>query len=242
MASDLTVVIADAAQTLAMRAGLTLSGRVTWLSAGNLSAARESIQLHHPKVIAVEAAFAETPPGQEFLARVEALAIRGSAIQLVVRSQGKWTMAPYAGQRVAIESPAVVTVSSGRTAAPVPGLAAVGAGKKGANTRRASRFRILESVDAVVENGQANLVNISMLGAQVLSKPSLKPSQKVKIALPDADDMVRLTAHVAWATFEQTQPGAAPHYRAGIEFTDVAQEILEDYCRRHCSQEPLPSY
>ena len=76
----------------------------------------------------------------------------------------------------------------------------------------------------------------------MVSQPALKPTQKVKIVLPDADDMVSLTAHVAWAMFEQTQPGTAPHYRVGMEFTDAAQEILEDYCRRHCSEDPLPSY
>ena len=34
MASDITVVIADATQTLAIKAGLPLSGRVTWFTAG----------------------------------------------------------------------------------------------------------------------------------------------------------------------------------------------------------------
>jgi hypothetical protein len=239
MALDLTVVIADPTQTLSIRAGLPLSGRVTWFSAGNLFAAQESIQMHHPKVIAIEAALAQTPPAQEFLARIERLAIRGSAIQLVVRTQGKWTLTPYIGQ-LAAKAPAAA-MSAERTVAAALSLADV-AGTKGANTRRASRFRILESVNAVVENGQANLVNISILGAQVLSQPALKPCQKVKIGLPDADDIVRLTGQVAWATFEQTRPGAAPHYRAGVEFNEVAQEILEDYCRRHCSQDPLPSY
>ena len=235
MASDMTVVIADPAQTLLIRAGLPLSGRVTWFTVGNLFAAHASIQMHHPKVIAVEAVFAETPPGQEFLARIESLAIRGSAIQLVVRAQGRWVTTPYTGQLATAESQAAAVSA-------VPGLAAVAAQTKGANTRRASRFRILESVNAVVENGQATLVNISILGAQVVSQPALKPTQTVKIVLPDADEMVRLTAHVAWATFEQIHPGTAPHYRAGMEFTDAAQEILEDYCRRHCSQDPLPSY
>jgi hypothetical protein len=234
MASDITVVIADAAQTLLIRAGLPLSGRVTWFTSGNLFAAHASIQMHHPKVIAVEALFAETPPGQEFLARIESLAIRGSAIQLVVRAQGRWMTTPYTGQ--------LATAESAERPVAVPGLAAVAPQTKGANTRRASRFRILESLNAVVENGQATLVNMSILGAQVVSQPALKPTQTVKIVLPDADEMVHLTAHVAWATFEQTHPGTAPHYRAGMEFTDAAQEILEDYCRRHCSQDPLPSY
>ena len=233
MASDITVVIADAAQTILIRAGLGLTGRVTWFTVGNLYAAHACIQMHHPKVIAVEALFAETPIGQEFLERIERLAIKGSAIQLIVRAQGRWSTTPYAGQLKTAESQAVaIAVSTERLTAQM----------KGANTRRASRFKILESLDAIVENGQANLVNISILGAQVVSQPALKPTQNVKIILPDLDEMLRLTAQVAWATFEQTQPGAAPHYRAGMEFTDAAQEILEDYCRRHCSQDPLPSY
>jgi hypothetical protein len=214
---------------------------VTFFSSGNLFAAHETIQMHHPKVIAVEAAFAETPPGKEFLERVERLAIRGSAIQLVVRAQGRWETTPYIGQLAGAESQAAA-VSAERPVAPGPRLSAVAAQTKGANTRRASRFKILESLNAVVESGQATLVNISTLGAQVVSQPALKPTQKIKIALPDADDLVRLTAHVAWATFEQPQAGTAPHYRAGLEFTDAAKEILEDYCRRNCSQDPLPSY
>ena len=243
MASDIAVVVADTTQTPAIRAGLPLSGRVTWFSAGNLFAAHESIQMHHPKVIAVEAVFAQTPPGREFLARIERLAIRGSSIQLVVRSKGRWATTPYTGQLATADSPAVVAaMSTERPVAVVPGQADVAAQTKGANTRRASRFKILESLHAVVQNGQATLVNISIFGAQVVSQPALKPTQKVKIVLPDADEMVRLTADVAWVTFEQPRPGTAPHYRAGMEFTDAAQEILEDYCRRHCSQDPLPSY
>jgi hypothetical protein len=113
---------------------------------------------------------------------------------------------------------------------------------KGANTRRAHRFKVLESLNAVVENRQTNLVNISILGAQVVSQPALRPNDRVKIALPDANDTVRLTASVAWSTFEQGPQGIETYYRAGMEFTDAAREILEDYCRRHCDDLPLPSY
>jgi hypothetical protein len=242
MPSDITVVVADATQTLAIRAGFPLSGRVSWFTATNLFAARENIQMHHPKRIVVEAVFAQTPPGQEFLARIQSLAIRGSAIELVVRAEGRWSTTPYSGQLATVESQAAAAVSGERPVAVAPWLASVAAQMKGANTRRASRFKILESVNAVVENGQATLVNISILGAQVVSQPPINPTHKVKIVLPDADEVVHLTAHVAWSTFEQSQPGMAPHYRAGMEFTDAAQEILEDYCRRHCSQDPLPSY
>jgi hypothetical protein len=243
MPSDMTVVVADTTQTAAIRAGLPLSGHVRWFTGGNLATALESIQLNHPKIIAVEAALAQRPQGQAFLSRVEALAIRGSAIQLVVRAKGSWATTPYTGQSTTAESPAVVApVSEEGMVALVVRSGAVAAQTKGANTRRAGRFRVLESLSAIVENGQANLVNISILGAQIVSVSALRPAQKVKIVLPDADGMVHLTASVAWSTFERTQPRTEPYYRAGMEFADAAQEILEEYCRRHCSQDPLPSY
>jgi hypothetical protein len=241
--SDITVVVADATQTASIRAGSPLSGRVLWFTAGHLVSALESIQMNHPKLIVIEAAFAQTPQGQVFIARVERLAIRGSAIQLVVRANGRWATTAYIGEPLAAESESVVATKGAERPVSLvarPGVVAMQA--TAANTRRACRFQVLESLNAVVENGQANLVNVSILGAQVLSRPALRPTQKVKIVLPDSDDVVRLTAHVAWSTFEQVQPGTQPHYRAGMEFTDAAQEILEKYCRRHCSQSPLPSY
>jgi hypothetical protein len=175
-----------------------------------------------------------------FIARVERLAIRGSAIQLVVRANGGWAPRPYVGEPLAAESESVVATKGAERPVSLvarPGVVAIQT--KAANTRRACRFQVLESLNAVVENGQANLVNVSILGAQVLSRPSLRPTPKVTIVLPDSDDVVRLTAHVAWSTFEQVQPGTQPH-RAGMEFTDAAQEILERYCRRHCSQSQPP--
>ena len=69
----------------------------------------------------------------------------------------------------------------------------------------------------------------------------LRPGQTVKIALPDAADTLRLTAHIAWSTFEQNKQGAAV-YRAGMSFTDAAQGLLEQYCRSHGGGTPLPSY
>jgi hypothetical protein len=236
MPSEITVVVADAAQTAAIRGGLPLSGRAMWFNESNLATALDSIRMNHPKLVAVEAAFAQKPQGQVFLSRIEQLSIRGSAIQLVVRANGAWAMAPYVGQPAAAD-PQAVGSTVGATQP-----AFVAAPMKATNTRRASRFKVVESLNAVVEDGRANLVNISIIGAQVVSPSVIRPTQKVKIVLPDAHDMVHLTANVAWSTFERLQLQTEPYYRAGMEFTDAAQEILEDYCRRHCAQDPLPSY
>jgi hypothetical protein len=246
MPSDITVVVADAVQTAAIRSGLPVSGRVMWFTDGTLAAALDSIRMNHPKVIAVEAGFAERPQGQTFLSRVEELGIRGSAIRLVVRAAGSWATSPYASTQPApTESPSVgvtVAASAARQVPQVTGPAVVAALAKAASTRRASRFKVLEGLNAVVEEGRANLVNISILGAQVVSVSALRPTQVVKIVLPDAKDMVHLAAHVAWSMFERPELRTDPFYRVGMEFTDAARDILENYCRRHCSQDPLPSY
>jgi len=95
-------------------------------------------------------------------------------------------------------------------------------------------------VDALVESGRASLVDISVLGAQIVSRPVLRPSQKINVGLPDISEMLNVVAHVAWSTFERPQPDVEPHYRAGIEFTSAAQHALEDYRRRHCAEQPIP--
>lgn len=238
MPSNITVVIATTVRMPAIQSVSLFSGRVIRFTDNKLAAALESIQLNHPRLIAIEALLAQTPAGKAFIERVERLGLRGSAIHLIVQSVGKWTTTPYniepadgVGGGVQDDRKlAIVTTPAAATAL------------KGANTRRAHRFKVLESLNAVVENKQANLVNISILGAQVVSQPSLRPNDNVKIALPDGDDTVRLTAHVAWSVFEQARMGSDTYYRAGMEFTDAAKEILEDYCRRHCEDLPLPSF
>jgi hypothetical protein len=110
----------------------------------------------------------------------------------------------------------------------------------GLNTRRAPRFMVRNQLEALVESGRATVVDMSVLGAQIVSLPKLRPNQKIKLGLPDVDDVLNLVAQVAWSTFEQPPRGTEPQYRAGIEFTDAAQRTLEDYRRRFCADQPIP--
>jgi len=48
-----------------------------------------------------------------------------------------------------------------------------------------------------------------------------------------------LTGCVAWAMFERPDFATPPRYRAGMDFTDATAQMLEKYCRRHCSGKPL---
>jgi hypothetical protein len=235
MAADLTIVIADVTRMAAIRSGLPFSGRVLQFTNANLGSALEAIQQHAPKVVAIDAVLVQTQQGLGFVKRVENMALQGSTIRLIVHGNGAWTTTAREVQPSNDEAP--IVRAAARSVHPV----VVAAPKGGANTRRAPRFPLLDSLDASVEGGQASLVNISVLGAQLVSRPVLRPGQTVKIALPDAEETLRLTAHVAWSTFQQTNQGTAV-YRAGIAFTDATTDALEDYCRRYGAEHPLPSF
>jgi hypothetical protein len=67
-------------------------------------------------------------------------------------------------------------------------------------------------------------VDISVIGAQVVSVTILRPNQRVRMSLPDASRPIRISAGVAWASFEMPREG--PRYRAGIEFFDAEADAV----------------
>lgn len=235
MPSDFTIVVAEPARMPAIRAGLPVLGRAMHITSGNLPSAMESIKNFQPKLVAIDASFAQTLTGAAFIERVERLAIPDGEIRLIARIEGAWvTTSRRPGTGVVVSS-APAVVDAPLMAAPVTTarLAAV-------STRRAPRFLVRNPLDVVVENGSASLIDISILGAQVVSGPALRPNQKIKIALPDTRDLLNVMTHVAWSTFEKPKLTSEAYYRAGIEFTGAAQEALEDYRLRHCAEEPIP--
>lgn len=239
MASDITVVVADESRMAAIRSGLAISGRVVCFPTNKVAAAWESIQLNHPKLIAVEALFGETPQGRTFMERVEGLEIRGSAIQLIVRGNGNWATTPYIGQSPAVEA---TTRNAAGTDGAMPIIqTAIAVPKASANTRRAQRFQVLDPLTAIVEGADVAVVNLSVIGAQVVTQSILRPAQTVKIELPNSEEALQLIAAVAWSTLEQAKPSLEVYYRAGMEFTNAATRTLEEYCRQHCVGEPLGS-
>ncbi len=91
-------------------------------------------------------------------------------------------------------------------------------------TRRAERFRILDGVEVQVDGNPAALVNLSTVGAQLLSETPLKPGQRLRLSLPESTRPIRISAVVAWAAFEI--PASGPRYRAGIDFLDADPDAL----------------
>jgi hypothetical protein len=89
-------------------------------------------------------------------------------------------------------------------------------------TRRAPRIRIKDGVEVAVDGNPAALVDLSQVGAQVVSATVLKPNQRVRITMGDGKSAVKCAGSIAWAAFEMPK-GMPTRYRAGIDWGVVAE-------------------
>jgi len=92
----------------------------------------------------------------------------------------------------------------------------------------------------MADNSSIKMVDLSVLGAQMISQPMMRPNQKIKVGLPDANGVIQMQASVAWSVYEKPATAKEPHFRVGVEFNNPVEETLADYCKRHCSPDPLP--
>jgi hypothetical protein len=84
-------------------------------------------------------------------------------------------------------------------------------------TRRAPRIRIKDGVEVAVDGNPAALVDLSTVGAQVVSATVLKPNQRVRVSMGDGKAAVKCAGSIAWAAFEMPK-GMPTRYRAGIDW------------------------
>jgi len=89
-------------------------------------------------------------------------------------------------------------------------------------SRRAPRFKVSRVTQVVIDGNPATVIDISMVGVQVISPTALRPNQRVRMSLEDQG--LRFNANVAWASFEL--PSDGPRYRAGIQFHDANADML----------------
>ena len=79
-----------------------------------------------------------------------------------------------------------------------------------------------------MDGNVATLIDLSIVGAQVVSPTILKPNQRVRMALAEGKKPIRISCAVAWAFFELAKTG--PRYRAGIDFLDADAVPLQKFC------------
>jgi hypothetical protein len=100
-------------------------------------------------------------------------------------------------------------------------------------TRRAPRIRIKDGVEVAVDGNPAALIDLSQVGAQVVSATVLKPNQRVRITMGDGKAAVKCAGSIAWAAFEMPK-GMPTRYRAGIDWGVVPEgATVEGFAKKN---------
>jgi hypothetical protein len=202
-----TVLIAasDLLPALRERAG-AINGDVLTFTDAEALPALEAITKRRPAVVTFERMFAVTPRGVAMINRIKAdPALRDSEIRVLAHDSDYQRVVPRA------------------VPAKVPALDQRG-------TRRAPRFKMAPNVTAQIGGKTATLIDLSIVGAQVVSPAALKPNQQVAVALHN--EAASFVASVVWTSFE-IPPNSGPRYRAGLDFPDADTELVGSFCERH---------
>jgi hypothetical protein len=212
----------DLLATLERRAAPDDGELITFTDADALRALSE-ITRRRPRVVAIERRFAATPRGAALINRIKADPALVDCNIRIVSHDSVAAEPAEALEDFAEPEPEVVEEPARVEKAPVIEFR---------GTRRAPRYRIAGTLDALVDGTQSLLVDLSVIGAQVVSPIVLKPNQRVRMSLQDQGGAVRFNASVAWASFE-IPPNSGPRYRAGLEFIDADAAAIDAFCSRH---------
>lgn len=231
-----------AAQNLmpALRAHVKVDGDIVTFADTEPIQALQTIMEQRPGLVVLERLFAATPRGAALINRIKSDPQLSHAEVRVMSHTGDYTRqvvkpttasAPPAGQ------PAATT--SGTAAAPQASGSPVATAVAPKTldwqgTRRAPRFRVRAGVELQLDGNPAAVIDLSTVGAQVISPTVLRPNQKVRISIPIDDLMMRFRGAIAWAKFELPKaPVKAPQYRAGVEFTDADAKAIDHFTDRN---------
>jgi hypothetical protein len=213
--SECTVLIA-AVNLLPLFKELSLEADTELLAFAETDVLRalDAISRRRPRLVVLEKGFAATPRGASLLTRIKA---DPALTQLEIRvisheAQGEPDAAPAAA------------LAAASVAAPLDFR----------GTRRATRYKMAEAVEANVAGNTATVIDLSTIGAQVVSATILKPNQRVRVIFSDAEGQVRCQAVVVWARFELPR-GSGPRYCAGLQLLDANAEAIDAFRVRHQS-------
>jgi hypothetical protein len=213
-ATTCTVLIAAPDLLPSLKKGSLASNNTELIAFSDAEALRalEVISKRRPKVVALEKVFAATPRGAALINRIKADPALSKSEIRVVSPDGDESTVAQASPGAAGAAPAAPLDHHG--------------------TRRAPRFRIAAGVEIAMDGKTATLMDLSAVGAQVVSPTVLKPNQRLRIVMTDEQATLRIAASVAWASFEMP-PKVGPRYRAGIQFIDANAKAVDDFRTRH---------
>jgi len=209
-----------APRTLLIASDNVLAACSTRATAGGLIACTDSdsasaldvLSRHRADVVVVEQAFLASQRGAAFLQQLQ-------------------NEPAFSGVQVRVLSPERAASLIGGAQGPLaPGaLVALAQPVPPRPIRKAMRIKVPSGIQVIVDGSEADLIDLSVCGAQVISATVLRPNQRIRLLLPADEGAVRLSAGIAWSSFE-LPPSRGPRYRAGMEFKEIDPRVLEQFC------------
>jgi CheY-like chemotaxis protein len=216
-----------------LRERLAADGEVLAFADTEPIQALQAILDHRPRLIVLERLFAATPRGAALINRIKTDPQLGQAEVRVMSHTGDYmrqVVRPSVG--VGAGAAPARAAAAAPVAAPAPVTVEAARPLDWHGTRRAPRVRVRSGVEIQLDGNSAAVVDLSAVGAQVLSSTILRPNQKVRVTLPTDEAILRFRGSIAWAKFELPSPASAPRYRAGVEFVDADPAAVDEICAR----------
>src|SRR6185369_5515084 len=166
--------------------------------------ALQTIMEQRPALVVLERLFAATPRGAALINRIKSDPQLAHAEVRVMSHTGDY-MRQVVKPSVVPAPPQPVAAGSSSAPAATANVATEEAPARPLDwhgTRRAPRARVRDGVELQLDGNPASVVDLSTVGAQVISPTVLRPNQKVRITLPSDDFVLRFRGAIAWAKFE----------------------------------------
>jgi hypothetical protein len=229
-----------AAQNLmpALRDHVKVEGEILTFADTEPIQALQTIMEQRPALVVLERLFAATPRGAALINRIKSDPQLSHAEVRVMSHTGDYSRQVVKPSTV---NAAPASQAAGTAAAAAPQTSGAPVATEEApkaldwhGTRRAPRFRVKPGVELHLDGNPAAVIDLSTVGAQVISPTVLRPNQKVRITIPLEDLQMRFRGAIAWAKFELPKaPVKAPQYRAGVEFTDADAKAIDNFTSRN---------
>jgi len=220
----------------ALRERVKVEGEVITFPDTEPIQALQAILEQRPDLVVLERLFAATPRGAALVNRIKSDPQLAHAEVRVMSHTGDYTRQVV---KPSVAKAPAAAAGSGSASAPQSSSPPVATEEPPRpldwqGTRRAPRFRVRPGVELQLDGNPAAVVDLSVVGAQVISPTVLRPNQKVRIALPNDDFLLRFRGAVAWAKFELPRGSETqPQYRAGVEFTDGDAAAIDSVINRN---------
>ena len=209
-----TVVIVRPEHLVPVRNRFNEVASVEVVSETELLNVQDAILSRPPEVLVMQPAFAATSRGATLVSAIKSKPNEhGTALRVLIEDEVK---APLLLSQLELADAEVIL----ETSRPLDR----------AGTRQSARYPMHRREIAL--NGEtAQLIDLSVSGAQVQVAARLRPMKVVRLSVEDDNRTVRMQGTVAWASAVPAR--GVSHYRAGVEFVTPDLRWLSSFCARH---------